>query len=62
MISFAKTKYVERLYRVYIKDQIVRLAKRDTTGAFVIQSLLKNMKDKEVKEILDALLPDLVFF
>ncbi|OXB44507.1 hypothetical protein B1J92_E06534g [Nakaseomyces glabratus] len=59
VISFAKTKYVERLYRVYIKDQIVRLAKRDTTGAFVIQSLLKNMKDKEVKEILDALLPDL---
>lgn len=59
VIGFAKPKFVERLYRMYMKDRIVKLAKRDTTGAFVVQALLKNMKDKEVKEILDDIIPDL---
>ncbi|KAL3237862.1 RNA-binding RNA processing protein NOP9 [Nakaseomyces bracarensis] len=59
VIGFAKPRFIERLYRIYIKDKVVKLAKRDTTGSFVIQALLKNMKDREVKEILDFIIPDL---
>lgn len=59
VIGFARVKYVERLYRLYMKDRIVRLAQRDTTGAFVVQSLLKHLKTREIKEILDALVPEL---
>lgn len=59
VIAYARTKYVERLYRLYMKDRIVKLAQRDTTGAFVVQSLLKHLKSKQIKEILDALVPEL---
>ncbi|CCK71649.1 RNA-binding RNA processing protein NOP9 KNAG_0H02345 [Huiozyma naganishii CBS 8797] len=59
VIAFGRIKYVERLYRLYMADRIVKLAKRDTTGAFVVQSLLKHLKSKEVREILDALVPEL---
>ncbi|KAL3231204.1 Nucleolar protein 9 [Nakaseomyces bracarensis] len=59
VIGFVKPRFIERLYRIYIKDKVVKLAKRDTTGSFVIQALLKNMKDREVKEILDFIIPDL---
>ncbi|CCF59765.1 hypothetical protein KAFR_0H03560 [Kazachstania africana CBS 2517] len=57
--SFGRIKYVERLYNLYMKDRIVKLVKRDTTAAFVIQSLLKHLKSTQVKEILDALIPEL---
>lgn len=59
VIGYARVKYVERLYRLYMRDRIVKLAQRDTTGAFVVQSLLKHLKGKEIKEILDALVPQL---
>ncbi|CCD24034.1 RNA-binding RNA processing protein NOP9 NDAI_0C03740 [Naumovozyma dairenensis CBS 421] len=59
VIGFARVKYVERLYNLYMKDRILKLAKRDTTGSFVIQSLLQHLKSKEVKEILDAVVPEL---
>lgn len=59
VIQFARIKYVERLYRLYMKDRIVKLSKRDTTGAFVVQSLLKILKSKEVREILNCLVPEL---
>ncbi|CAI1513948.1 hypothetical protein SEUBUCD646_0J01900 [Saccharomyces eubayanus] len=59
VIASARLKYVERLYRLYMKDRIVKLAKRDTTGAFVVRALLEQLKDKDVKQILDAVVPDL---
>ncbi|AAS51273.2 ACR046Wp [Eremothecium gossypii ATCC 10895] len=59
VIGFARTKQVERLYKLYMQDRIVKLAKRDTTGAFVIMSLLQNLGSKEVKSILDDLVPEL---
>lgn len=59
VIQFARIKYVERLYRLYMKDRIVKLSKRDATGAFVVQSLLKILKSKEVREILNYLVPEL---
>ncbi|GAV46873.1 hypothetical protein ZYGR_0A04710 [Zygosaccharomyces rouxii] len=59
VISFARTKFVERLYNLYMKPKITKLAQRDTTGAFVVQALLRHLKDKEVKEILEELVPQL---
>lgn len=59
VITFARVKSIERLYNLYMKDRITRLAQRDTTGAFVVRALLKHMKDKEVKQILSALVPQL---
>lgn len=59
VIGSARRKYVERLYRLYMKDRVVKLAKRDTTGAFVVQALLHHLKSKEVKQILDSVVPDL---
>lgn len=59
VIGSARLKYVERLYRLYMKDRIVKLAKRDTTGAFVVRALLEHLKEKDVKQILDAVVPEL---
>lgn len=59
VIAHARSKYVQRLYALYMRDRIVKLAKRDSTAAFVIRALLKTLKDKEVKEILDAIIPEL---
>ncbi|CAI4034402.1 hypothetical protein SMKI_10G1920 [Saccharomyces mikatae IFO 1815] len=59
VIASARTKYVERLYRLYMKDRVVKLAKRDTTGAFVVRALLEHLKEKDVKQILDAVVPEL---
>lgn len=59
VIGFGRVKNVERLYYLYIRDRIVKLAKRDSTGAFVVQALLEILKAKEVKQILDAIVPEL---
>ncbi|CAI4043786.1 RNA-binding RNA processing protein NOP9 SKDI_10G1990 [Saccharomyces kudriavzevii IFO 1802] len=59
VIASARLKYVERLYRLYMKDRVVKLAKRDTTGAFVVRALLEQLKEKDVKQILDAVVPEL---
>lgn len=59
VIGYARTKYVERLYHLYMQDRILKLAKRDSTGAYVVQALLKTLKNKEVKGILDAIVPEL---
>ncbi|SCV99530.1 LAFE_0A05182g1_1 [Lachancea fermentati] len=58
VIGFARTKYVERLYNLYMKDRILKLAKRDMTGAFVVQSLLKTLHQNEVRRILSDLIPE----
>lgn len=54
-----RIKYVERLYRLYMKDRILKLAKRDTTGSYVIQILLQKLKQNEAREILDQLIPEM---
>ncbi|KAH3899340.1 RNA-binding RNA processing protein NOP9 SCDLUD_004779 [Saccharomycodes ludwigii] len=58
-ISFTKPKYATRLYNLYMKDRVVKLSKRDTTGAYVIQSCLQNLGDSQVKEILGQIVPEL---
>lgn len=59
VIEYGRVKYVERLYQLYMRDRINKLAKRDSTGAFVVQALLRNLKAKEVKQILDSVVPEL---
>lgn len=59
VVAFARTKYVERLYHLYIEARVEKLAKRDSTGAFVVQSLLKHLKSRDVKFILDKIVPEL---
>lgn len=58
-VKFERVKYIERLYRLYMKDRVLKLAKRDTTGSYVIQELLTKLKPKEVNEILDQLIPEM---
>lgn len=59
VISFTRLRYAERLYNLYMRDRIPKLAKRDSTGAFVLQAFLKILNSKEVKEIMSELVPDL---
>lgn len=55
----ARLRYIERLHKLYIRERVARLAKRSTTGVFVIQALLAKLKPKEVRPMLDALVPEL---
>lgn len=59
VVSFTRAKSAERLYKLYMRDRIVKLAKRDTTGSYVVQSLLKHLHQNEVKEMLGNLIPEL---
>lgn len=52
-----KTKSIERIYHSYIQDRIPKLAKRETTGIYVIQCLMEKLKNKQQLEILDQLIP-----
>ncbi|GME98726.1 unnamed protein product [[Candida] boidinii] len=58
-IDSQRHKNVERLYNYYMKDRVLKLAKRETTGAFVIMTLLKKMKPNHQIELLDQLVPHL---
>lgn len=55
----ARMKYIERLYRLYIKDRVLKLAGRSTTGVYIIQALLLKLKPGEVEHILDQIVPEL---
>lgn len=55
----ARLRYIERLHKLYVRDRVSRLARRTTTGVFVIQALLAKLKPKEVQSMLDALVPEL---
>ena len=59
VISFTRAKYTERLYRMYMKDRILKLSKRELTGAFVVQALLKHLRPHDVKSILNDIVPEL---
>lgn len=55
----ARMRYIERLYRLYMKDRVFKLANRATTGVYIIQALLFKLKPGEVEYILDELIPQL---
>lgn len=55
----ARMKYIERLYKLYMKDRVLKLANRATTGVYIIQALLCKLKPGEVEFILDELIPKL---
>lgn len=55
----ARMKYIERLYRLYMKDRVLKLAGRATTGVYIIQALLLKLKPGEVEHILDSVIPEL---
>lgn len=52
-------KYIERLYKLYMKERILKLAKRSTTGVFIVQALMFKLKPGEVQFILDQIIPEL---
>jgi nucleolar protein 9 len=58
-IKDQRVKYIERLYKLYMSQRVLKLAKRDTTGSYVIQTLLKRLKQNEVREMLDQLIPEM---
>lgn len=58
-LGFTKPKYAARLFDLYMKKRIVKLAQRDTTGAFVVHSCLQNLKSPQVKTILMDIVPEL---
>ncbi|KAI5960364.1 NOP9 [Candida pseudojiufengensis] len=55
----ARPQYIERLYKLYMKDRILKLANRATTGVYIIQALLFKLKPVEVEHILDQITPEL---
>lgn len=55
----ARIKYIFRLYKLYMKDRVLKLAKRSTTGVYIIQALLFKLKPVEVEYILDQIIPEL---
>ena len=42
-----------------MKDRVLKLAKRSTTGVYIIQALLFKLKPVEVEYILDQIIPEL---
>ncbi|GEQ69424.1 hypothetical protein JCM33374_g3096 [Metschnikowia sp. JCM 33374] len=55
----ARMKYIERLYKLYMKDRVLKLAKRATTGVYIVQALLLKLKPGEVEYILDEIVPEI---
>ncbi|KAG0684345.1 Nucleolar protein 9 [Pichia californica] len=56
-IENQKVKSIERIYESYMKDRIVKLAKRETTGVYVVETMMEKLKSKQQLEILDNLIP-----
>lgn len=55
----SRPQYIERLYRLYMKERVLRLARRSTTGVYIIQALLFKLKPVEIEFILDQIIPEL---
>lgn len=55
----ARMKYIERLYKLYMKDRVTKLANRSTTGVYIIQALLLKLKAGEVEFIMDQIIPEM---
>lgn len=54
-----RLKYIERLYKLYIKHRVLKLAKRSSSGVYIIQALLFKLNSLEVEFILDQIIPEL---
>lgn len=54
-----RLRYIERLYELYMKNRIVKLVRRATTGVYIVQALLFKLKPKEVEFIIDEIVPEL---
>lgn len=54
-----RLKFIERLYRLYMAERVLKLAKRATTGVYVVQALLTKLRPNDVQHILDAVIPEL---
>ncbi|KAH3662251.1 hypothetical protein OGAPHI_005499 [Ogataea philodendri] len=59
VITTQRLKNVERIFQLYMKDRVLKLAKRETTGAYIIRGLLKKLKAVDQKRLLDELVPNL---
>lgn len=55
----ARIKYIERLYRLYMRERVLKLARRSTTAVYIIQALLGKLKPAETEHILDVIIPSL---
>lgn len=55
----ARMKYIERLYKLYMRERVLKLSKRATTGVYIVQALLFKLKPAEVEHILDEVIPAL---
>lgn len=55
----ARLKYIERLYKLYMKERVLKLSRRSTTGVYIVQALLFKLKPVEVEHILDEIIPEL---
>lgn len=57
--SGVRLNLINRLYQLYMKERILKLCNRSTSGVFIIQALLHKLKLNEVKFILDQIIPEL---
>ncbi|ODQ80915.1 hypothetical protein BABINDRAFT_170677 [Babjeviella inositovora NRRL Y-12698] len=57
-----KVKNMDRLYKLYMSDRVLRLCNRNTTGCFVIMALMKKLKPSNLDQILDELIPHIAEF
>lgn len=55
----ARVKYIERLYRLYMRLRVLKFARRATTGVYIVQALLAKLRPAEVEYMLDQLVPEL---
>lgn len=58
-LDTVRSKYIERLYRLYMADRVLKLAKRATTGVFVIQALFARLRAADIEHMLDEIIPEL---
>lgn len=59
VVRYGLQKNVDRLYRLYMKDRLLKLVKRENTGLFVVEVLLFKLAKGEVKWMLEQLVPEI---
>ena len=55
----ARMRAIERLYKLYMKDRVLELAKGATTGVYIVQALLLKLRSGEVEFIMDQIIPEM---
>ncbi|GMM37957.1 RNA-binding RNA processing protein [Saccharomycopsis crataegensis] len=59
VVKYGVQKNIDRLYKLYMKDRIDKLVRRQNTGIFVVEGLLFKLGKGEAKEMLDKFIPDI---